>query len=318
MGGSDAGKSSIIRGLRFACLNHHSPGYIRSADTKATRGVVGVEFASDSHSNRTTASITRTKGKGQNTYTVNGKRLHAIGNRIPPEVYEIAKLVPENFQTQLEPHFWITKPAGQLSKELNRIVDLDIIDKSLKRINDRLREKKIETRICQDRISEAKKELEELQWFKEFERDAEQLLELEKRYGIECDKINRMGRTVEKCHSARLGADRANKAILGALKAVQIGRTLKKLQKQIKELEKTTKGITKTDEITKNTPDMTELKKARNKGDQWANDRMKLEELIKRIEIRRKLQFVSEKEIREYRTQLKSMKKVCPTCKRPM
>ncbi len=224
----------------------------------------------------------------------------------------------ENIQTQLEPHFWLTLSPGQLAKELNRVVDLDVIDKSLKHIADQVREKRVEKRVCEERHAQAKKEVKELAWFKEFKRDAEALLALESRYGVLSDKINSAAVLIADANSARLRADSLQIAILEGSRAVQIGRNAIELAKRRAKLRKTVKKVIRLQKLTKDVPDIRELQRARERADAMSKKRGDLEEAIDRLQVRRKIEAATEKELDELNTQLKSMKKVCPTCNRPL
>ena len=118
VGDTDAGKSSIIRGLRWFAL--HEP---TSADL--------IQHGSDSVfvGIRTKYGHTsRFKNSRKNGYRHDDEEFVACGTDQPLAIAQIHGLIAENFQSQHDPHFLLSLAPGQLAKEINRIVALDDID----------------------------------------------------------------------------------------------------------------------------------------------------------------------------------------------
>jgi hypothetical protein len=208
--------------------------------------------------------------------------------------------------------------GGQLSKELNRIVDLEIVDKSLATINAELRKAKIQKEIYREQLQEAKKEMSDLSWFPEFEKDADRLLSLEKAYGLESLRINSAERDYKTGRKAELSIDRLTDAILEGSTALQSASDCIKLRKKIERLRTLGKKISQEQAKIKDVPDMTELKEIRNRGDKIAVSRGNIEILVEAITTRKKINDKTGEELEGLKAKLKRMKKVCPTCNRPL
>ncbi len=166
-GPSDRGKSSVIRALRWLCLNRAPKQHINLKSEDAS-----VKLVVDGH------IIIRKQGPGKNLYILDGRKFRSFNKKVPDEIAAILNISELNFQRQLDPHFWISLPPPQLSKELNKLVDLEVIDRSISNINHKLRKTKIEVEISEDRLKKLRQEKKSLAWT--IEADI-QLREIERR-----------------------------------------------------------------------------------------------------------------------------------------
>lgn len=293
--------------MGFVCLNDSEKSYTKFGKPRAE---VSVLVGNN--------KVDRIKGKAVNGFRLNGRTYKAFRKGVPAPIEELLNVVPENFQRQLDPPFWITLSPGQLSKELNRIVDLEIVDKSLATINAELRKAKIQKEIYREQLQEAKKEMSDLSWFPEFEKDADRLLSLEKAYGLESLRINSAERDYKTGRKAELSIDRLTDAILEGSTALQSASDCIKLRKKIERLRTLGKKISQEQAKIKDVPDMTELKEIRNRGDKIAVSRGNIEILVEAITTRKKINDKTGEELEGLKAKLKRMKKVCPTCNRPL
>jgi exonuclease SbcC len=125
MGPTDIGKSAILRALRWACLNDFSgDDFVRYGAKKAEVTLLVKEGGKE-------WEIRRTKGSGQNTYHLNGKEYKAFGTGVPEDIERLLRLAPINFQDQHDPPFWFSETAGEVSRRLNSVVDLSLMDEAL-------------------------------------------------------------------------------------------------------------------------------------------------------------------------------------------
>lgn len=148
VGPSDVGKSAIIRALRWVAFNRPvGTAFIRDG---ADRAEVTVEC--DGH------EIVRGKGKGGNHYIIDGLALGALGNDVPTRVQEILSLSEENFQAQHDAPFWFSETAGEVSRRLNAIVQLDIMDCVLAELVSRLRQQRDLLGLIEGRIKAIEEE----------------------------------------------------------------------------------------------------------------------------------------------------------------
>lgn len=145
-GPTDVGKSSVIRSLRWICQNQPSgDSFIRRGSKETT-----VELEVDGH------IVSRTRGNGTNTYSLDGKVFKAFGSDVPPEVAQLLNVSDINFQSQHDAPFWFSLSAGEVSRQLNAIVDLGQIDAVLSYLNAAVREANSRKSLCQERLDKAR------------------------------------------------------------------------------------------------------------------------------------------------------------------
>ncbi len=175
VGSTDRGKSSIIRALRWVSLNAGPANIVRWGADKA---VVSLKVGK--------STVTRRKG-GSNTYVLDGKKFKAFGTEVPPEIEGVLGMSDINFQRQHSAAFWFSETSGTISKRLNEIVNLGVIDSSLKKVATELRTLKTSVGISRDRLATAKDTRRELRFVKELEAE---LAELEKLWQDFCEAGN--------------------------------------------------------------------------------------------------------------------------------
>lgn len=182
VGPSNAGKSSIIRSLRWLSLNKPSGDVFIHHGKKR----VSIRLSVDGH------KITRRKGS-ENSYSLDGKVFKAFGmSGVPDEVSKVLNLSDVAFQRQHDPPFWFLLSPGEVSRELNKIVNLDLIDRTMGSLSSGLRRSRVTLEISQDRLRKARENRDELSWvlgaeeaLKEVEAKYDKVLEiLEKRSKI--------------------------------------------------------------------------------------------------------------------------------------
>ena len=167
VGPSEQGKSSILRAIRLICLGEWDSGYVRHGEENC--------FVSLTIDGRV---IKRKKGK-VNLLKLDGHEKKAFGKEMPEEVARLLNVSELNFQRQLDPHFWFSDTAGEVSKQLNKIVNLEVIDKAHARVNFDLKQAKAELSVTESRIKEAKAEVEGLAWVPKFKKDVAHLNKLQ-------------------------------------------------------------------------------------------------------------------------------------------
>lgn len=145
-GMSDAGKSTIIRALCWLMFNRPA------GDRFMRRGAkfVAVTLKVDGH------TITRRKGKKGNQYVVDGgDPCNAVNQEVPPAVAALLNVDAINIQRQLDGPWWFDKTAGQVSHELNDIVNLGGIDATLTTLAAQLRLARSTSAVTENRLATA-------------------------------------------------------------------------------------------------------------------------------------------------------------------
>ncbi len=159
-GPSDAGKSSLLRALRWVLLNQPDGESFVREGSDAARCSLWFDGS----------RVRRAKGKA-NTYWLGAEEFKAFGRGVPDPIKDLANVDDVNFSGQHEPPFWFTLTPGELAKRINAIVDLSAIDDALADAASRVRKAKAEEEVCEKRLAEADAEVEELAWVGEMVAD---------------------------------------------------------------------------------------------------------------------------------------------------
>lgn len=154
-GESDVGKSSVLRALRWIATNRPSGNEFIRNGAKVTQVCMELDGGS---------TVLRQKGGNRNVYKTDGKVCTAFGQDVPDDIRNLLNTGPVNFQQQHDPPFWLTLSPGEVSRELNQIVNLGSIDASLSSIASELRKAKTTVEVSEGRLKEAKEREETLRW----------------------------------------------------------------------------------------------------------------------------------------------------------
>jgi len=158
-GPSGSGKSSLVGALKWLTFNSPS----------------GTDFIHWDHSSAIVRliegknSITRKRGKTENYYKINKQKPYkAFGTGVPDKVSRLLNMSSLNFHRQHAGPFWFRETAGEVSRQLNSIVNLDLIDTTLSNLDKQHRQTKAEKSVIKQRIKEAKLRKKELRYILSF------------------------------------------------------------------------------------------------------------------------------------------------------
>jgi AAA domain len=171
LGPSDIGKSAVIRALEWVTTNRPTgDAYIRDDARTAT-----VTLDVDSH------TIKRVKGAEGNIYVVDDDEKRAFGTDVPEAVGNILMLGDINFQGQHDGPFWFSESAPEISRQLNRIINLQVIDTTLANLASALRTAHAEEQVCAGRYKAAVLTRRAFRFVPRFEKDVHHLERLNER-----------------------------------------------------------------------------------------------------------------------------------------
>lgn len=155
VGPTDQGKSTTLHALRWLCTNQPSgDDFISWGEEECW-----VELWVDGH------VIRRTRGKGVNSYTLDGEIFVALGQgTVPQAIQQILSVHPFTFQQQHDAPFLFSLSPSQVAKELNQVVNLSVIDAALENITAKVRKGKARVELTQERFDQAHEELQNLAW----------------------------------------------------------------------------------------------------------------------------------------------------------
>tara|TARA_Y100000310_G_scaffold345185_1_gene462479 strand:+ start:20474 stop:21376 length:903 start_codon:yes stop_codon:yes gene_type:complete len=158
-GQSDSGKSAILRALNWVVNNKPSGDAFRSN----WGGATFVEIELDD------TSLYRIKDKKNNDYCHRTEIFKSFGQDVPDEIKQLINFSPLNMQGQLESPFLLAMSGGEVARYLNKIVHLDVIDKSLFNIGRVLNKERQDCAYtCKD-LEEVKEKIKEYVWIDEAE-----------------------------------------------------------------------------------------------------------------------------------------------------
>lgn len=278
VGPNDKGKSALVRALQLVCLNKlsRSPdGYIRHGKKS-----LKVKLKFDKH------TLIREKGKGVNSYTLDGQRLEAFGKgKVPEQIETLLNVGRENFQRQLDQHFWFSETPGEVSRRLNQMVNLGLVDRSLSHLAAELKQSKGKAVLVADNLKGNKKRVKALEWVPALERKLERVEQAER----EAEKATRNASELETLVNAfrdALSELKGLKRILGAGKeAVTMGKMARIARRKYNRLKTLIHDIREAEEFVQlKIPDIRVLVTIRSTADETANRWRRLRFLIEDIQ----------------------------------
>lgn len=148
VGPNDSGKTAIIRALGLLLFNRPLGRSFISHGRKQC--ILKLFFDK--------RVLKRVVGKN-GYYSLDRKKFKAFGNSVPPEIASALSVQEINVQSQHTPLFWFGLTPGQCAKELNKLVDLESIDRVQSLVAKKLRDKKAELTVAKKRLASARKDM---------------------------------------------------------------------------------------------------------------------------------------------------------------
>jgi len=311
IGRNDKGKSAILRAIKFLVRNRP----------------VGNEFVKHGMNStfiRLTTEedniITRVKGEKKNYYKLNGKKFSAFKTDVPEEITNSLLLSEVNFQGQYDSPFWFTESAGEISKKLNAIVNLEAMDQTMASLNSKARSLNSTLTAAIANEIALKNDLENLSYVKEIDKDLELCEKLKNRYDVgikNCGLLDDVIHKVQQLNSiidlsSNINNDFASLDSIFTEYQYQKTQTdkLKILLQKLNEAEQESK---------KEVPSIEHLEKLRIRIREITSGIKNLTQIIESIKTKESLLQNSQKEVDELEKDLHKLTKgVCPLCQRPM
>lgn len=148
-GRTDVGKSAVLRALRWLALNDTGGDEFITWGADESVAIVELEDGAGGE-----AKIVRRKGK-ENVYKLDGQVFKAFGaGKVPDPVAGILQLSEINFQKQHDKPFWLDDPAGEVSRQLNKVIDLAVIDTAMSNAAKMVRTARERVSVSESRLGE--------------------------------------------------------------------------------------------------------------------------------------------------------------------
>jgi len=134
VGLSDSGKTALLRAMNWAVNNRPTGDAFQSYWGGDTQVTVELEGA---------VSVSRIRTKSDNRYEIRrhigtideeAQVFRAFGQDVPAEVRAVFQLNDINIQAQMDGPFLIGSSPGEVAQILNRVVNLDVIDRAMSNI----------------------------------------------------------------------------------------------------------------------------------------------------------------------------------------
>lgn len=234
VGPTDAGKSSILRALWWNMTNEpKGDAFIKDGEKDV---LVCLNF--EGH------QVDRYRSASENIYRLDGQEFKAFGNDVPPDVAAALNVGPINFQGQHDAPFWFSETAGEVSRQLNQIVDLGAIDSALSAIDSTIRKARSAVEVISERRDELKEKGKGLRWIKKAD---EQMCQVETLYDSHVAKaadktrLEMLIQQVEKYDEKSTSLTRAYKDLT---KVRDLGETWESCATRTADLKGKVKGLT--------------------------------------------------------------------------
>lgn len=230
VGPTDVGKSAILRALRWVTENQ--PG----GDTFVRYGAKGctVQLLVDGH----TIVRRRSPGGGTNTYSLDDAEYKAFGRGVPEPVEALLNIGPICWQRQHDAPYWFSETAGEVSRQLNSIVNLGIIDDSLTNINRAFHKARTRLEVVEEDLTAAKCEADGLAWVPGFADAVNVLADKETRWAVAASRAARFRELLLSIQAYQAACERATRANSRGLIMAKCGETAVNAANRVESLKK--------------------------------------------------------------------------------
>lgn len=316
VGSSDKGKSAILRGLNWTVNNRPLGDELRSfwgGDT-----ICSIELADGS-------KVVRKKTDRGNYYYLDSDRFKAFKANIPEEIVEALNFSDLNFQYQIDPPFMLTKSPVEISRYLNRVIDLEIIDKSLSKINQiHLRENR-ELKSIRDQITQQEEDFDNYKWISDAQADLRHLESLSEDldgYRQDIDSLEEIKAQYEALRESQEVHQEIVKHDDQVTKLIDDQEDLEALQRRIRDLKKIESSLLDLNLDIEDRQDFLELEsvvtdliKDSRERDKISEQLTDMEDLRSSLEDITNSKILLEKELERLETEFKEIApEVCPLC----
>ena len=245
VGPSYAGKSTIVRALRWIALNRPAgTSFIRWGSNK-TIARLGVDDS----------VIKRIRSKNNiNSYRLDDKRFAAFGNDVPTSILSKLNLSPINFQGQHDAPFWFCETAGEVSRQLNNIVNLDAMDKSMSFIASEIRKADLEIGFIQKRLDDLKVQQKQLAFVPKMNDDLKECEGAQRELEKQQLKLAALSELLEGVKRYRNEANRLKAADVAINSVIVLGKSALDLTSQTTRLGELLENIEEKQETLNNRP----------------------------------------------------------------
>ena len=150
-GSSDHGKSSVFRALNLICKNKpEGNSFVSHWLLNNKEKLTGNSECILTYNGK---KVVRVKGK-TNKYYLDDSEYSAFGREVPQPIQDFLNIESTNIQEQSDNFYLLNLPSTQVAEELNKLVNLEIIDESVYNINSKINKLKSDISYTQTRAND--------------------------------------------------------------------------------------------------------------------------------------------------------------------
>jgi exonuclease SbcC len=311
VGPSDTGKSSIIRALGWVAFNRPGGDQFIRHGAKLASATLHVDGQ----------VIVRSRSKSENLYLLDGAEFKAFGNDVPADIKALLKIDEINFQDQHDSPFWFSETAGEVSRQLNQIVNLGVIDSVLGFVAARVRSTRDLATQKGDRVEQLKKRVTEQKPILQVHDHLQELEDLREHLNDKVERNRRLESLLASAERWRETARSAKDLVESGSALAELGETARIATKRVSRLNELGRNVASlTKQVSVEIPDLKplEAKLAAAKEAQALHNRLYVLEqglanAIYRLDKAKTSHLSAES---EFHTRIKGER--CPTCGKVM
>jgi len=297
VGRSYIGKSWILRALRWVALNKPA-GTVYVDEKTGEKRISCINWDSEKARVRLFVdgrSIVRTRSKSINTYKLSGRKQPyiAFGNDVPEEIARILNLKNINFQGQHSTKdnripFWFCETAGEVSRQLNSIVNLKLIDSTLANIAAEMRKVNTVIEITEEALEEAVKKRRELDYVRGLNQDLKNVEKLQSQCDEDLRKRSLLGQKIILVQNYRVMQEKAREQATEGLRVVRLIDECTEIADSVEKLSKLLESSKALQKVIKaRPPSILPLERFRKDAEQITERCVRLDLLIESVKDRR-------------------------------
>jgi len=204
--------------------------------------------------------VERRRGSEGNFYALDGKELKAFGVNVPSPIADLLQVEAANFQQQFDLPYWLGQSAGYVGRELNSVVNLEVIDSTLAAITKELNLQRTAVKVSTERLAVARQRKADLDWVVAYNDKLTLAEEVAAQVAVKHARITQATAYSLKATTYRLAIRTASKRIRKLVKVVATSERILELDKQLTTLTVLQRQLQTTAQAaTRKIPDLTTL-----------------------------------------------------------
>lgn len=313
VGPSQRGKSSILRALRWIGLNQPFGARFATWGTEAVSASLKIDGR----------WVARKWSPKENCYELDGVPYFSLkAPSVPETIACVLNLDPLHFQLQFDPPFWLFETAGEVSRRLNEVVNLEDIDRALAEAASAVKRGKANVELCTERLALAEKNLTDLAWVRDADEDLKEMEAiLEQVHSVNAE-INDLTNHIGDIRDLDDRIKELEPVIREGEELLSVATQLRACQSECEELRELVAGLQNAEETIRQTDglerDWKALSDAHTACRRASEDRRDLDELVTELRAAEETIWQSDQTVQAAVAELqRATKGRCPTCGQP-